>query len=148
MTQPQGPGVGSSNTVTVKLSGPLFDHPSATIDKILGIAEHSIKQLVEMGHEHLGEMLRPRPNGVYLSISEGGRSTGHYRRSIHDEVQSLHGRIDDSRVVYGPWLEGTGSRNSGRFPGYASFRRTRDWLETRAQDVLEGWATRTIRRLT
>lgn len=134
-----------SDQIVINFRGPLFDGVAAR--KVTDIVQNTVRQLVEMGHEHLGELLRPRPNGVYLAISDGGRSLGHYRRSIHDEVQSLHGRIDDSRVVYGPWLEGTGSRNTGRFPGYASFRRTYDWLQARAGGVLNGWANRIIREL-
>lgn len=41
---------------------------------------------------------------------------------------SIH---DDYQIVYGPWLEGVGSRNAPvtRFRGYASFRKAAQTLE-------------------
>lgn len=38
--------------------------------------------------------------------------------------------VDDSGVIYGPWLEGVGSRNypTTRFRGYAMFRRATQYL--------------------
>ena len=52
--------------------------------------------------------------------------------------------IWDNYIIYGPWLEGLGSRNSPktRFPGYASMRRAAGVLERRAS----GTANNTIRR--
>ncbi len=51
--------------------------------------------------------------------------TGYYESHVRVEAQSsLVHVVTDGGVVYGPWLEGTGSRNSStRFKGYASFRR-------------------------
>lgn len=42
--------------------------------------------------------------------------------------------VDDGGVIYGPWLEGTGSRNRGRpgFPGYRSQRRAAQVIDGRA----------------
>lgn len=39
---------------------------------------------------------------------------------------------DDYNIVYGPWLEGVGSRNAPvtRFRGYASFRKAAQTLES------------------
>jgi len=35
-----------------------------------------------------------------------------------------HWKISDNGVIYGPWLEGVGSRNATtRFKGYANYRR-------------------------
>lgn len=51
--------------------------------------------------------------------------TGYYQSHVRVEARSsLVHVVTDNGVVYGPWLEGTGSRNqTTRFKGYASFRR-------------------------
>tara|TARA_Y100000310_G_scaffold317160_1_gene369704 strand:- start:2646 stop:3068 length:423 start_codon:yes stop_codon:yes gene_type:complete len=113
----------------ITATGPLFKDPSSVIRKgVRGI----VQAVVEAGEQRLDTTLRPRPRGVYLSVSEakkGQHSTGHYRRNVHGKVTNLHGRIDDGGVVYGPWLEGVDRRNlTTRFKGYASFRRTSQWL--------------------
>lgn len=135
--------------INVKASGPIFDGKAPAV--ITKAGEDTVTEAVELGMEHLGELLRPRPSGVYLSVAEaqkGHASTGNYRRNLHDVVQSLHGRIDDSSVVYGPWLEGVSSRNeSTRFKGYASFRRTKDWLEARMPAILKKNIDRAIAKL-
>lgn len=40
--------------------------------------------------------------------------------------------IHDRGIVYGPWLDGSGSRNrTSRFKGYAHWRNTRNYLQDR-----------------
>lgn len=145
--------------MTITLTGPFW----AKGKPILERAFHNIvRTIVEDGESHLDEMLRPRPQGVYLGITPSGSkwggpgvsrpgkgSTGHYRQNIHGRVQHLTGRIDDGGVVYGPWLEGTGSRNaSTRFKGYRSFRRTAQWLnKTRKPTVIQKWITRAVQEM-
>lgn len=46
--------------------------------------------------------------------------------------------VHDRDVIYGPWLEGTGSRNqSTRFKGYASFRRAFQQLNRQGPALVE-----------
>lgn len=47
--------------------------------------------------------------------------------------------VTDRGVIYGHWLEGTGSRNFPvtRFKGYASFRRARQQLEPKVVELAE-----------
>ena len=99
-----------------------------------------LRRMVEMGEEKLGQVLRPRPGGVFLSVTQARRgkaSTGNYRRNISGRVTRDRGIVTDGgRVVYGPWLEGEGSRNkTTRFKGYRSFRNTATWLNERARGV-------------
>ena len=51
--------------------------------------------------------------------------TGNYERHIQTRKEGGHHDVDDSNIIYGPWLEGTGSRNAPntRFKGYATFRK-------------------------
>jgi len=63
-------------------------------------------------------------------------------------VSNLHGVISDSGVVYGPWLEGVGSRNQAtRFKGYAIFRRTRDKLQRLSRDILDKHVKKALGKL-
>lgn len=135
--------------VTIKARGPIFQNQAPAL--IRQAAQHAIQELVELGEQRLDQMLRPRPAGVYLSVEQarkGKASKGHYRRSLHATVSNLNGRIDDGNVIYGRWLEGLSSRNqTTRFKGYASFRRTGQWLQQQARKVLDAHVRRLTGRL-
>ena len=50
--------------------------------------------------------------------------TGNYEGLIAGERTSSGWRVSDSNCIYGPWLEGVGSRNATtKFKGYATFRK-------------------------
>jgi hypothetical protein len=126
--------------ITVDVSGPFFKKS----DKITSnITEQFVQRMVDLGEERLSSVLRPRPAGVYLSVRQGGKSTGNYRRNISGQRQGLRGRIDDSGVVYGPWLEFGG----GRFKGYSAFRKTKQWLDKQVDTEARGYMKHYIRRL-
>lgn len=70
------------------------------------VVQHALDEV----HAELGHVLQ-NPTGFYESrvVADYGRRPP----SVHD-----------SMVVYGPWLEGVGSRNATtRFKGYSTFRR-------------------------
>lgn len=108
-------------------SGPLFD----------GRAEHEIEdytvhvkeKLAQVTHDailnRLGEVIRVN-HGVY-------ESRIHIERQVDDLV------VTDYPIVYGPWLEGVGSRNSPktRFPGYFTFRIISQEMDARAQEIAD-----------
>lgn len=49
--------------------------------------------------------------------------TGYYESKIRTDRVTEGVSVNDGQVVYGPWLEGVGSRNkTTRFKGYATFR--------------------------
>ena len=136
--------------VEIKAQGPMFEgeRANAIVEKAV---DRGIAELVQLGEQRLDMLLKPRPAGVYLSVSEAKRgqaSTGHYGRSIHGVASHLHGRIDDSGVEYGPWLEGVSSRNeTTRFKGYHSFRRVGQSLEKDAGKVLKAHMDKAIKEL-
>jgi hypothetical protein len=136
-------------TVRIRQTGPIFAGRNAqTITRHL---EASIHELVELGEGQLAKMLRPRPAGVFLAVSQARRgrgSVGHYRRNVSTRFQHLAARISDGGVIYGPWLEGVSSRNARtRFEGYASFRRTGQWLQRQADRVFRKHVVRLARSL-
>jgi hypothetical protein len=63
--------------------------------------------------------------------------TGYYQSRISVDRAGSGYKIHDGGVIYGPWLEGTGSRNFPvtRFRGYATFRRTKPLLDRKAPQI-------------
>lgn len=58
--------------------------------------------------------------------------TPYYETQITNDRAMQGYVIHDRGIVYGPWLEGTSTRNATtRFKGYASFRRARATVEAR-----------------
>lgn len=55
----------------------------------------------------------------------------YWTRVDYREITSTRYEVHDHDIVYGPWLEGTGSRNSPNsiFPGY--------WSEARAKETMK-----------
>jgi hypothetical protein len=64
--------------------------------------------------------------------------TGHYESRVQVSNQSNTLQISDGGVVYGPWLEGTSSRNgSTRFKGYHTFRQVLQRMDQKAEQVAD-----------
>lgn len=105
-------GAGTSAVqVTVTFHGTVLQGLSAPFVRAAcqagqqAVAEEAVNRI----HARLGDVLQ-HPTGYYESQITTDRS-----------VEEVH--VTDSGVVYGPWLEGTGSRNqSSRFKGYRTFR--------------------------
>lgn len=106
-------------------SGPLFDgRAAAAVTALCRDAEQRI------GDHGVNEVRRAL-DGVLQ------HPTGHYRSRIQTSNSSPV-RISDGGVIYGPWLEGVGSRNrSTRFKGYATFRRTTGAIDRAAGPITE-----------
>jgi hypothetical protein len=119
--------------IDVDTKGPIF---------IPGLPESVMRSAVHDIEEDLGEegarMVRANLDGVLK------HPTGFYRSNVTYEGD----RITDNNVVYGPWLEGVGSRNrTTRFKGYFTFRRTTQELDRRSGQIAEDTLDPFIRRL-
>lgn len=69
--------------------------------------------------------------------------TGYYQSRISVDRAGTGYRVSDGGVVYGPWLEGTSSRNqSTRFKGYSTFRRTKALVDRKAPQIAAELLTR------
>lgn len=124
-------------SVMVKVKGPLLE----------GRGPGEVKRAIE---EAVKDVTAEGERRVKLQLYSGhGLVTGHYRRSIHGELtDSMHGRIHDSKVVYGPWLEGVGSRNAKtRFKGYAMFRNAKQQLEKLKNSIVAKRIGQAVKRL-
>jgi hypothetical protein len=105
----------------IRLYGPVFDHRA---DAIMTEAAHAIVKAVA------DEGLRLVQANLAGSLQH---PTGHYQSNVRIVSHERRAAITDGGIVYGPWLEGVGSRNATtRFKGYSSFRRARDELQRRA----------------
>lgn len=106
----------------VRFEGPLFDGSAqrtitTLVDEISGALGTEGKRRVLAG---LDATLR-RPTGAYRS-----------RVSLYGPVAG-QARVHDRNAIYGPWLEGTGSRNATtRFKGYRNFRAATQQLQAGA----------------
>jgi len=124
--------------MNVEKKGPIFrpDGPAA----LRRATESAVREIVDIGMGDLLQQLTPRPRGVFKStfyaMANNYSHTGNYRRRITPKVDSLNAKITDNGVVYGPWLEGTSTRNNARFPGYATFRKVSQSLEKKAKRIL------------
>lgn len=116
--------------------GSLFD---GSAERAIGRAADDAERVVAREGERmvrlrLGTVLR-RPTGRYMSrirtVRRGGVS-----------------EVNDSGIIYGPWLEGTGSRNrTTRFKGYFTFRTVSQQLDRRAGRLAEPVIDRAARGL-
>lgn len=65
--------------------------------------------------------------------------TGNYERHIRTERQQNDLSVNDSGIIYGPWLEGISSRNvSTRFKGYAAFRKAFQSSQAKVMPIADG----------
>lgn len=96
---------------TVETHGPIFDGEwePAMGDLMSDLVDELSGHALDAWRGNLNSRIRVN-RGRYVS------------RPHITRTSRLAADLDDSRSVYGPWLEGTGSRNAPvtRFPGYHS----------------------------
>lgn len=75
--------------------------------------------------------------------------TPYYETQIRvDRVADDEAVVNDTGVVYGPWLEGTSSRNqTTRFKGYHAFREAEAETTTRIDEIVAPHVARAVRTL-
>jgi hypothetical protein len=98
--------------VRVETKGPVFD----------GRAKGALLIILEQAKWEVGMAALSQ---VHLLLDQSIRNpTPYYETQITIDRQRDDVVVHDRGIIYGPWLEGTGSRNrTTRFKGYASFRR-------------------------
>lgn len=125
--------------IDVHTRGPLFDGRAHQIiddwrhDTVDKLATKGLDQI----HFWMAVYFRnPGPDAFYES---------HVIHERAGEDQVIH----DSGVIYGPWLDGSGSRNATtRFKGYPHWRRTVQYLEQELSPaIIERERQELVRRL-
>lgn len=116
-----------------KTRGPLFNGSFAS----------EMRRCVEEVDQEVGdetvERIRSRLDRVLKN------PTGFYRSRIRAQPRGDLVVVDDSNVVYGPWLER--GRGGTRFNGYATFRKVHDEMRRTAPELAERIVTRYVDRL-
>lgn len=111
---------------TVTLSGPMFD--GRAIQQLDKASNEIARRTAVLG----ASMIRTELNAVLR------KQTPYYRLQNEARADPPGWEIWDKGVIYGPWLEGTGSRNrTTRFKGYATYRRMTQRIDARAGVIAE-----------
>lgn len=123
--------------VEVTISGPLFD----------GRGEAEIRQACDKAEETVAgvgaSMVQARLSRVLKT------QTPYYRTRVVARADPPGWKVTDQGVIYGHWLEGTGSRNAPVtiFKGYHTFRIVTAELRGRAKIIVEGVISKLVARL-
>jgi hypothetical protein len=114
-------------SITITASGPIYDGEASRVAH--KYTDAVADRLAKEAYDYIQSRL-PRVIKVF---------TGRYSASIHIDRAQLDRVITDYPTVYGPWLEGVGSRNfpTTRFKGYHTFRIASQSLELRAGQLAE-----------
>lgn len=108
-------------SVTVVRTGPLFD--GRALVQLDRACEDIERRVATIG----ASMIRTELHRV-LRVE-----TPYYRLQNEARPNPPGWQIWDRDVIYGPWLEGVGSRNkTTRFKGYATYRRMFQQIDRRA----------------
>jgi hypothetical protein len=123
--------------ITVHARGPIFDGTSALARR-------------RAIHEGVDDIARHAKTEWLANLDSSIRhQTPYYTTKVTiDEVGYFEERVWDDNVIYGPWLEGVGSRNATtRFKGYASLRRAYQEVDRLAPEIMERAIERRIREI-
>jgi hypothetical protein len=112
--------------MAVILSGPFFD----------GRADRAVVVMCERIRHHVADIALQR---LYIRFGQVLRNpTPYYTTRLRTTRLATEDRVHDRRMVYGPWLEGTGSRNkTTRFKGYRTFRIVTARLQIDSDELAE-----------
>lgn len=111
--------------IDVRATGPVFD----------GRARRAARDYCNRVDDEVAEEAADRVRKTLHTVLR--HPTGYYESHIRAEHRSAHvSVVTDGGVVYGPWLEGVGSRNrTTRFKGYSTFRRVRQGIQQDAGNI-------------
>lgn len=121
------------NEIGVEYHGPMFDgRAQAMTDRSVRDMEHHLASVgADYVRAELERVLRVETPYYRLQVT----STEYPGRTV----------INDGGVIYGPWLEGTGSRNrTTRFKGYSTFRRMTQKLNAESTAILAPYVDKLV----
>lgn len=122
--------------IVVDRSGPMFNGIASSA--MTGFIEASERAVADRGYElvqnDLSQVLQ--------------NPTGHLQSQVNVRREADYSLINDGGIIYGPWIEGVGSRNkSTRFKGYFTYRRMSQKLQEEAGAIAERVLQPFIRRM-
>jgi hypothetical protein len=121
----------------IRVSGPIFD----------GRAEQELRDVIE---ESQREVAAQGYADVMTILNRDIRHpTPYYETQITTRQDGPDRVVTDRGVIYGPWLEGTGSRNAPvtPFKGYAAFHRATEQLRQQTPQLVQVVLRRHIGRM-
>lgn len=132
----------------MRTSGPLFDgRAEADLEEGLRAIQDQVARAgADMARQAFAGMIRENHGRFLESITTTDRSrtystvSGRHVYAMEVVADTAHTSIVTTSIAsYGPWLEGTGSRNeTTRFKGYHGFRLAGEELDRRAGEIAEG----------
>jgi len=128
----------SAISVDVALYGPIF-RPGVPRRVMADYTDAAVSRVARHGKAEVDKMLHRVLR----------HPTGNYQAHIRIREFSAAAVIHDSRIIYGRWLEGTGSRNFPKtiFKGYHTFRTVHAALVPRAAEIAQVILPHYLRRL-
>lgn len=123
--------------VTVDHHGPVFD----------GRAKHALHEFYDAVVDDIAAQGVSELHSLMNAYFKD--PTPYYETQVISERQGNSRIIHDRGIVYGPWLEGTGSRNfpATRFKGYKHWKKTTTLLKAKAQGIAEVTLRRYIEKM-
>lgn len=115
-------------SIDVSFEGPIFDGRAA-------------RAMQDACHDARDDIAATAEERVLMGTSASFKTrTPYYEtRVTTTRVTSEVSLVHDQGVVYGPWLEGVGSRNRARpgFPGYGHWRKAKDAIAARGPQIAD-----------
>jgi hypothetical protein len=122
--------------VVVHVRGPIFD----------GRAEREVTALLRDAQEQVAAQGSSILHGFMDATFKN--PTPYYETQVTTDSRAGDLVVNDRGIVYGPWLEGIGTRNrTTRFKGYRNWRRARQELARQAPDLVARVARKYILRM-
>jgi len=110
----------------VIVNGPVFD----------GRADIALTQACRESERSIAILGASRMRSFLQTVLR--KQTPYYRLQVEASPDHPGWKVWDQKVIYGPWLNGTGSRNkTTRFKGYFHVRVTAQWMQARAVAMCE-----------
>jgi hypothetical protein len=124
--------VGASFGIHVELKGAVVEGRAAAVVDIM----------TRVALEDIADYAKYEVNMELINVLQ--HPTGYYESRITKERRgSGEISINDSGVIYGPWLEGISSRNqTTSFKGYATFRRMRNRVAQKSTAIADAAVAR------
>jgi hypothetical protein len=104
------------------------------------ISDHRMEHDFQAYEHDVAEALAEDAERIWVRNLQGSirHPTPYYWTRIDTrEVTSTRYQVHDHDIVYGPWLEGTGSRNApdSIFPGYHALARAKEMAKRRRSGI-------------
>jgi hypothetical protein len=123
--------------ITVDAHGPLLDGRAEGI--VEDLAADVVDTVADVAEEHAVHLMH-----IYFRDP----TPYYWTRVTTAHPAYLTAIVHDTGIVYGPWLEGVGSRNAtSRFKGYRHWRQTRQAIDGMVPTIVEPVVSHHLLRL-